>query len=395
MPGRKVFLVPSLILWLFVGWPVVWKYPEIPPRVSEVLADSKLYTSSGTWTAPTGVTSVDVECWGGGGGGGRGTTKNAGGGGGGGGGGYAKKLSIPVTSGNNYTVTVGTGGASATNGSSSSFTGNSSINVTATGGSKGSDNGSSGGSGGSGNCTGGCNVSYTGGSGGAGGSSYGGGGGGSAGTGSNGNAGDQGNSGGSGALAVTGGGPGGNGGVSGQAGSIPSGGYGGGGGGGGNRSGGTTSGGAGYTGKCLLSWTVITISVSVSDGSVAYGILPVSTSKSTLSGDLNDMQTATNDGNVSVNLNIKGQDASGGGCSWTLSSTSGSNQYVHSFCNDTDLDCASPPTNYTALTTNYQSLDTGVAVSGTVNFQLRLTTPSSSSCYGQQTADVTVQAVAQ
>jgi hypothetical protein len=135
------------------------------------------------------------------------------------------------------------------------------------------------------------------------------------------------------------------------------------------------------------------VSVSVSDGSVAYGIMPANTSKSTLPGELNDMQTATNDGNVTENFNIKGQNAIGGGCTWTLASTNGTDQYVHQFCNDTDYDCSSPPTNYTALTTSYQALDTGIPVGGTVQIQLRLTTPTSSSCFGQQSVDVTIQAV--
>ncbi|MGB9743192.1 MAG: hypothetical protein ACPLW9_00520 [Minisyncoccales bacterium] len=135
------------------------------------------------------------------------------------------------------------------------------------------------------------------------------------------------------------------------------------------------------------------VSVSVSDGTVSYGIMPANTSKSTLPGELNDMQTATNDGNVTENFNIKGQNASGGGCTWTLASTNGSDQYVHQFCNDTDYDCSSPPTNYTALTTSYQSLDTGIPVNGTVQIQLRLTTPNPSSCFGQQSVDVTIQAV--
>lgn len=137
------------------------------------------------------------------------------------------------------------------------------------------------------------------------------------------------------------------------------------------------------------------VSVSVSDGNVAYGMMPANTSKSTLSGDLNDMQTATNDGNVTENLNIKGQDATGGGCTWILASSNGSDQYIHQFCNDTDLDCSSPPTNYTALTTGYQALDTGIAQSGSVDFQLRLTTPNPSSCYGQQSVNVTIQAIQQ
>lgn len=73
----------------------------------------QVFTSSGTFTTPAGVTSVDVECWGGGGGGG-GAYSSGNSGGGGGGGAYSKKTSIAVTPGNNYTVTVGTGGTGGT-----------------------------------------------------------------------------------------------------------------------------------------------------------------------------------------------------------------------------------------------------------------------------------------
>jgi len=139
----------------------------------------------------------------------------------------------------------------------------------------------------------------------------------------------------------------------------------------------------------------VNVSVSVSDGIVSYGTIPANSSKSTLPGELNDMQTATNDGNVVENFNIKGQDATGGGCTWTLASSNGPDQYVHQFCNDTDFDCSSPPTNYTALSTSYQSLDIGVPVSGTVDFQLRIITPNPSSCYGEQSVDVIIQAVQQ
>lgn len=73
-------------------------------------ATTVTYTSSASWTAPVGVTSVDVEVWGGGGAGG-GQDQNSDGGGGGGGGAYSKKISIPVTPGSNYTISVGVGGA--------------------------------------------------------------------------------------------------------------------------------------------------------------------------------------------------------------------------------------------------------------------------------------------
>jgi hypothetical protein len=84
---------------------------------------SQLFLSSGTFTAPAGVTSVAIEAWGGGGGGGGGggaisdlctlsnfVGPNIGGGGGGGGSGGYKKATVNVTAGNNYAVAVGAGG---------------------------------------------------------------------------------------------------------------------------------------------------------------------------------------------------------------------------------------------------------------------------------------------
>jgi hypothetical protein len=138
-------------------------------------------------------------------------------------------------------------------------------------------------------------------------------------------------------------------------------------------------------------YTPATVSVSVSDGVVSYSVMPANTSKSTLPSELNDMQTAKNGGNVTENFNIKGQNST----NWTLASTAGSEQYVHRFCNNTDNDCSSPPTNYTALTIEYQALDTGIAVDGTVDIQLQITTPTTTNYYTEQQVNVTIQAVQQ
>jgi hypothetical protein len=66
----------------------------------------KTYTSSGTWVAPTGVTTVQVQCWGAGGGGASGHS-----GCGGGSGEYAEETTINVTPGHTYTFTIHSGGA--------------------------------------------------------------------------------------------------------------------------------------------------------------------------------------------------------------------------------------------------------------------------------------------
>jgi hypothetical protein len=80
----------------------------------------QLFTSSGTFTAPTGVTAVYVTMCGGGGGGGSGATT---GGGGGGGAQTIIKRKIAVTAGNNYAVTVGTGGAGGASGDNGGVSG--------------------------------------------------------------------------------------------------------------------------------------------------------------------------------------------------------------------------------------------------------------------------------
>jgi hypothetical protein len=105
------------------------------------------FTTSSTWLCPTGVYSVQVECWGaGGGGGGTGkasTSSSNRSGGGGGAGSYVKKT-IAVVPGTTYTVTVGAGGTkggtSAASGyyggpgGKSEFSGGSIIALTASGG---------------------------------------------------------------------------------------------------------------------------------------------------------------------------------------------------------------------------------------------------------------------
>ena len=73
-----------------------------------------LTTGAQTWTAPIGVTSISVECWGGGGAGG-GATGNPAAGGGGAGGSYSKLTSITVTPGQTYSLFVGAGGTGSIN----------------------------------------------------------------------------------------------------------------------------------------------------------------------------------------------------------------------------------------------------------------------------------------
>lgn len=222
---------------------------------------------TGTWTVPTGVTSVKAECWAGGGSGAG--SANGGsfyqGGGGGQGGDYVRNNAIPVTPGAGIPYQVGGGALAGGPNSNGSQGGNTwfgnSITLSARGGSGGSD-GNGGGVLGSGSSVG--PVRFSGGYGGGGGSHYpgpanlgGGGGGESASAASNGNNGA--NASGSSGAAGGNGTPGGNGGAGGASTANGNNGLapGGGGGGGGLTSGGTKhSGGNGADGKIVLTYYV-------------------------------------------------------------------------------------------------------------------------------------------
>jgi len=71
---------------------------------------SQTITSSQSWTAPCGVTTITVECYGGGGGSASNVNNAAEGAGGGAGGGYSKST-LTVTPGSSYSVTIGAGGS--------------------------------------------------------------------------------------------------------------------------------------------------------------------------------------------------------------------------------------------------------------------------------------------
>lgn len=143
---------------------------------NSIAQNSQMFTSSGSFKAPEGVTAVKVEVWGAGGGG---STITASGrrGGGGGGGAYASSI-VTVTSGGNYQVTVGVGGVANSAGGNSSFN---SGWVVGAGGKGGYSNSTAGGAGGAvSNSVG--TIKYKGGNGSSGGTSYSGGGGGGAGS---------------------------------------------------------------------------------------------------------------------------------------------------------------------------------------------------------------------
>ena len=137
------------------------------------------------------------------------------------------------------------------------------------------------------------------------------------------------------------------------------------------------------------------VSVSVSDGGVAYGTVLLNTNRTTALGDgdsIDDTQTATNSGTVSVNLGVRSSDASGA-TPWNLATDPGADAFYHGFCTTT---CDSLPiwNAFNIDNTTYSSLAAGVGTSGSQEFDLKITTPTSSTDSGAHTITVTVQATA-
>jgi hypothetical protein len=149
------------------------------------------------------------------------------------------------------------------------------------------------------------------------------------------------------------------------------------------------------TGTVTATVTAQNISISVTDGSITYGTLALDASKSTLTGGVDDQQTATNNGNVAEDFTIKGANSSSG--DWILdSANTTASHYIHKFC-VASCGTEASPTNFTALTTGDVALGAGnVAPAGTQTFDLRITTPQTTSGNGfnQQTIPVTVTASA-
>lgn len=135
--------------------------------------------------------------------------------------------------------------------------------------------------------------------------------------------------------------------------------------------------------------TPLHISVELSDSTVSYGVVDLS------SHATSQVITVTNNGTVSVNLDIKGAAATGGGeDTWTLSDTAtGNNQYMHEFAipNPT-YPAEGGHTDWTALTTSYQDLVNNIGMSGTQSFKMQIWTPTATGTYGERSTTVTILA---
>ena len=148
-------------------------------------------------------------------------------------------------------------------------------------------------------------------------------------------------------------------------------------------------------GGTLVSATVTlqSISVTIAEGyptAVGYGVMAPGTEAipATYTPGTYSYLRVENNGSVAEDLLIKGVDATCGAGTWTLAATPGADQYSHLY------GIGQSPVSYSLLSTAASTLGSNVAVGGTVDFNLKILTPTSSTVYGQYSTTVTILAVA-
>jgi hypothetical protein len=140
------------------------------------------------------------------------------------------------------------------------------------------------------------------------------------------------------------------------------------------------------TGNVQVTVTAKSVSVTVTDGTVAFGSVDLGTSTSTVGGA--DTQVVANAGNITEDINIKCSDATGGTVNWILSAATGSNQFAMEFSSTTGSDWSQ----ITASNT-YFALISGMSSAVTNTLDLQLHMPSASDDSVEKTIEITVQAV--
>lgn len=133
------------------------------------------------------------------------------------------------------------------------------------------------------------------------------------------------------------------------------------------------------TGEVTATVTATLVSVTVTDGGVAYGTLSLSPSagspitKSTV--DLTDTQVITNNGNVNEDFAVKSSDATGGSTPWNLvaAASISTDAYDHQYSTNGTTFTDFPSSNgYTA------DIIIGTAPTATANLDTKILMPTAS-----------------
>lgn len=138
-----------------------------------------------------------------------------------------------------------------------------------------------------------------------------------------------------------------------------------------------------------VTYTPPIISITVTDGTVAYGTVAVGATEDTTASGLNDTQTATNNGNVAEKFQIKSSHAIGA-MDWTLGSSQGDNTFTHK----ASIDGGNNWSIAMEVAGTYYELVASVPAEGYQDFDLQIGMPTTITDYGEHTITVTVLATA-
>lgn len=136
------------------------------------------------------------------------------------------------------------------------------------------------------------------------------------------------------------------------------------------------------TGAISATVSATSLAVSVSDGSIAFGSVPLNAATTT--AGTSETQTVTNDGSDAA-LNVKSSNATGG-ATWTLATSNGSDAFKLEVSTTTGSTYATfqAPDTYLTASSTFASLD-----DDTLDF--RLTTPTASTDFVEKSISITVQ----
>lgn len=142
-----------------------------------------------------------------------------------------------------------------------------------------------------------------------------------------------------------------------------------------------------------LTVTPQVISVTVTDGDVAYGVLSFSETNNTFDGDAQETQTITNQSNIPVDISVSSTDATGTTEDWELADTPGAATFSHLY--DIDATGSATWSNFpddNSSTTPVVTLDENGGTDDNASLDLRLDMPTSSTDTTQHSVSVTVLA---
>ena len=127
------------------------------------------------------------------------------------------------------------------------------------------------------------------------------------------------------------------------------------------------------------------ISVSVSDGAIAFGTVSLGGTQDTIT--LTDTQTVKNTGNVMEDFNIKTSTATGGTTPWTVSTTTaGADSFVLSVSDDAGV-------GWEIIESDYITMSMEIEAAGEEPYDFKIDMPTSSTDSDEKSITITIQAV--